>query len=194
MQHSDSLLLPKTVRQPYAHHACCEHSVRERPSCIRLFLLHVKRPCTREECPPYAFLSTKRMWEGNSSCEFLAVQIGACMVLGTVVAILIVDRAGRRQLLIIGGIQMCAAEVALTAYKAATCPASWQTYLMHVDAWSRCIACCCCGCSVLLVLETPCRACSICRQSYHVLNAPVFEAHHMSLHICTFAPIKSWHR
>ena len=43
------------------------------------------------------------------------MQIGACMVLGTVVAILIVDRAGRRQLLMIGGIQMCAAEVVLTA-------------------------------------------------------------------------------
>ena len=39
------------------------------------------------------------------------MQIGAAMVLGTLVAILIVDRSGRRTLLIAGGIQMCLAEV-----------------------------------------------------------------------------------
>ncbi len=76
-----------------------------------------------------------------SSCRLFPVQIGACMVLGTVVAILIVDRAGRRQLLIIGGVQMCIAEVVLTAHSAASCPAFWQTFLMHVNAWSGCIAC-----------------------------------------------------
>ena len=42
------------------------------------------------------------------------VQIGAAMVIGTLVAILIVDRAGRRQLLIVGGIQMCLTEVSCT--------------------------------------------------------------------------------
>lgn len=41
----------------------------------------------------------------------LLLQIGAAMVIGTLVAILIVDRAGRRQLLIVGGIQMCLTEV-----------------------------------------------------------------------------------
>ena len=39
------------------------------------------------------------------------MQIGAAMVLGTLVAIIIVDRSGRRTLLIAGGVQMCLAEV-----------------------------------------------------------------------------------
>ena len=39
------------------------------------------------------------------------MQIGAAMVAGTMVAIIIVDRSGRRKLLIAGGIQMCLAEV-----------------------------------------------------------------------------------
>ena len=43
--------------------------------------------------------------------EGFGMQIGAAMVLGTLVAIIIVDRSGRRTLLIAGGIQMCLAEV-----------------------------------------------------------------------------------
>ena len=46
-----------------------------------------------------------------SSQRAVACQIGAAMVLGTLVAIIIVDRSGRRTLLIAGGVQMCLAEV-----------------------------------------------------------------------------------
>lgn len=40
----------------------------------------------------------------------VAMQVGVAMVLGTLIAIMAVDRAGRRQLLLTGGIGMFATE------------------------------------------------------------------------------------